>query len=944
MKTFIKFTSYISIVISLFFTTSLGANQNSFSDAKNARELIKMANEQHYQVNLRRVPARNIAQFDTVEHLHISGRSITAYWYNRLQLPNYYDKGIDEVQREFRNSNISLKIIYTPTTSDNYNRVYRQSINPGQIIYATQIAYHAPVVKNPTPQFKGFKKPSLIQGGSKVVSTQASSKPAPTSYDEGGTALLTLYVYKYAGPAKKMISLTGLTLEEAKSKLKKANFPIGYIQDMYVKTSNSKLYGKIFEQTIKEGTSVDKPQYMGVKIYEFPSIKMPDLTKGWTVAKASETGYLSLIHNYTKTYDKAKSGIIFGQSIAPGTSLVKRTLVVVKAYKYESPYDRADFIHLEQAKAVELAKQRNLEYEVITKDIFKHFNSTTLGDDFYQKQNNTVVDVLQSGNKIVFTVVKFTKTEGTMPNLLEMKCFDVVKPMYELKQQIPGLTYKTEYIPEIVYEKSDKVASTKPVAGSTIKSLDKVIIYCRRFSGDRNDAVATIPDLSKKSQKEATEVLNNLGFIKIKVVKLKEFSYIHGTVVMITGNMPFNAIGNKIAKSDTIHLYIADADAEEMYLMPNVVGQSMEDAKAILLAHGYKNIKFLDESTQYVKYSTTLGAGTVIASYPSYKAITSHDSTKELVVRLKEGEKLLSNVSLPSSKEVSNTVLVPSVKATLSETIKLMESKGLVPVVKKVAPKNLSLKGTIGSHTLPPYNTIVQKNTKVSITSYVSSVTVQNVSSYLMSNFMTGGSYTMYYTKEHAVSKLKEQGLLASISYKQTDNTSLHGKVSSQNPKANSNVAVGSTVALVVFGSAPIKPSMSANVKLSAPSYKAVEQIEEFYQSFREAYESKDEGQILSLMSDDWTSNGGGEKEDLEMNLIRTFDVFDEIQYNMSNLNIESLGNSKYKVAYSVNIVGEIYDNDIEHEEKSSVEEEVGISNGKVLILKTYGGQYWSIK
>ena len=117
-----------------------------------------------------------------------------------------------------------------------------------------------------------------------------------------------------------MINLKGLTLQEAKEKLKKSKIPIGYIQDIYAPTKNPSLYGKIFDQTIKVGTLIGKPKYIGVKIYSMPKTKMPDLTRGWSLAKAKRNRYLIVIPSYTKVLNSLTrkfEGQIFKQDVNP---------------------------------------------------------------------------------------------------------------------------------------------------------------------------------------------------------------------------------------------------------------------------------------------------------------------------------------------------------------------------------------------------------------------------------------------------------------------------------------------------------------------------------------------------------------------------------------------------------------------------------------------------
>jgi hypothetical protein len=123
-----------------------------------------------------------------------------------------------------------------------------------------------------------------------------------------------------------------------------------------------------------------------------------------------------------------------------------------------------------------------------------------------------------------------------------------------------------------------------------------------------------------------------------------------------------------------------------------------------------------------------------------------------------------------------------------------------------------------------------------------------------------------------------------------------------------------------------------------------VAQIKEFYNQFKEAYESKDEYQVVSLICDDWGANDGSSLSDLEDNLHNMFAVFDEIQYTISELSIQRDPTKTYRVSYTVAIMGRIYESDITHTEKSSVQELVKIENGTVKIVKTLNGNFWSIE
>jgi hypothetical protein len=139
-------------------------------------------------------------------------------------------------------------------------------------------------------------------------------------------------------------------------------------------------------------------------------------------------------------------------------------------------------------------------------------------------------------------------------------------------------------------------------------------------------------------------------------------------------------------------------------------------------------------------------------------------------------------------------------------------------------------------------------------------------------------------------------------------------------------------------------PTPMMNLRVSQASSNDVIKIKEFYNQFKEAYESKDEYQVVSMISGNWDSSDGNSIADLEDNLHNIFNVFDEIQYNISNITIQPDQDNMYRVSYNVAIRGIIYEADITHNEKSSVQELVQLVDGKARIIKTLNGNFWSMK
>jgi hypothetical protein len=121
--------------------------------------------------------------------------------------------------------------------------------------------------------------------------------------------------------------------------------------------------------------------------------------------------------------------------------------------------------------------------------------------------------------------------------------------------------------------------------------------------------------------------------------------------------------------------------------------------------------------------------------------------------------------------------------------------------------------------------------------------------------------------------------------------------------------------------------------------------VSALYHQFRQAYESRNDSQIMSFMGDDWEAGDGTTLSELEENLSRSFRTFDEIKYHIQNLKIELKSEGRYLVSYDVTITSRIYKRNLKHEEKSSVNEEVLIDgSGKPRIARTMNGRFWYVE
>jgi hypothetical protein len=121
-------------------------------------------------------------------------------------------------------------------------------------------------------------------------------------------------------------------------------------------------------------------------------------------------------------------------------------------------------------------------------------------------------------------------------------------------------------------------------------------------------------------------------------------------------------------------------------------------------------------------------------------------------------------------------------------------------------------------------------------------------------------------------------------------------------------------------------------------------ELRDFYQQFQEAYQAKNDSRLMSFLSDDWEAGDGTTLMDLEEYFRNMFSVFDDIQFNVSGLRLESMGPGKARAFYELQIVGRIFADNLKHEEKSSVVEDIEVIDGKVKIVRTPQGRFWYVQ
>lgn len=121
--------------------------------------------------------------------------------------------------------------------------------------------------------------------------------------------------------------------------------------------------------------------------------------------------------------------------------------------------------------------------------------------------------------------------------------------------------------------------------------------------------------------------------------------------------------------------------------------------------------------------------------------------------------------------------------------------------------------------------------------------------------------------------------------------------------------------------------------------------IRDLYNEFRNAYESRNDAKLMSFMDDDWQAGDGTTLSDLQANLRRICTGFDDIKYDIQNMKISAGSGGRFVVSYDVTITSRIFDGNLKHEEKSSVNEEVLLDkSGRPRISRTLNGRFWYVE
>lgn len=131
------------------------------------------------------------------------------------------------------------------------------------------------------------------------------------------------------------------------------------------------------------------------------------------------------------------------------------------------------------------------------------------------------------------------------------------------------------------------------------------------------------------------------------------------------------------------------------------------------------------------------------------------------------------------------------------------------------------------------------------------------------------------------------------------------------------------------------------NAAKQAASQAVVGQVQAFYAAFAKTYQQRNAGAVVDLMDKGWSAPDGTDLVDVEEMLENSFAVFDKVEYKIENLSVTPNADGTASATYTVIITGLIPNQDLVHEERSTVSDVLAKSGNQWRIMRTTSGRFW---
>lgn len=949
------------ILLCCVFLQALPANAYWLNNLehKTGSEAARMLKKAHWKFYCSHREAKSPQDFDKLSNVKIkrSNLSVSAECYSRYRVKNYVDRRrgkkttVDQVLKEFEGSPFQVKINYRITTSPYMNGVVvSQRPKPGYVFKSDAIKYTTEK-KSFNPFRNLFKKPVLNRGYSGAYPRNRSQQP---SRPVEKVIRLTAYKMK----AVVMPDLKGLTYDEAISEINKKNVPIIYTQRLEEETKDFNKHNKVFLQTTKPGTIVDKNIMLGLKVYSYKGKpKVPDVFNKnkeeavKLIKKANLTPKIKYI-DITKEYANAIShfiplaGRVKEQDKKAGTQLQSGEQVKITVYS------------LPETRMPDIA---GLEYKDGLKKMFKKIKPEI--KKYEIKYINVPAKEGKEKDKII------TKTEPAAGQ--KVKTGDLIKVYRQrtvpLMPDVIGMTEEEaekelkKFGLEVKYRgahpnpkfKTGQVYAIHPEVGREIKP-DKDI----SLTITDNDSI-TLPYVWRKTPEEAIKSLKESGYNNYVVeyvyadknAKLAKLTY-KDSIGEVTRVEP-NKQGQIVPTDTKIHLKVLKWLEDKPVEVPFLTGMTEESAVWRLKDKGLiPNITY--STTNLADYNGKVLGGQIPKPYTEVKrgtvvsfTVVGHRVNVPVVTHLTEKEAVaeLKKVGLKSKITYENTD-IKSRQGNVKEQKPAFREK-----VKSGSTVELVVYKYSNMVTVP---NLINHELNEGIKSYLKEKNLKYTVKYVDTVLTSQVNDTIFKTEPAYKTKVKEGSDITVYIHKELDEVpDVMGKTEAEAVNTLKNLDFG-VKKIYVSDAKPGIVSLQTQRPGSEPTHAAItltigktnsaeqeNKIKQIYKDLKQAYEYKEEYQITNLLTNDWESDDGSTVLDVEDNLRNKFTIYDTIQCNITDLNITKTGNNKFKASYNIEIIGKSYETGISRKEKSSVSEEVIFENENPKINRTLNGRFW---
>ena len=282
---------------------------------------------------------------------------------------------------------------------------------------------------------------------------------------------------------------------------------------------------------------------------------------------------------------------------------------------------------IEKLKAATLGYKVKEEYDNKIKE--GYVISTSEDADTVVEKNTTITIVVSRGSKDVEVQDVAGKTKDEAKKILTDAGFKV------------KLEYKADNSVEL-----DKVISTDPVAYTQAKYGDDITIYVSSGSDSTEVLVPKIVGMSTQDAAKASLEANGLKLGEVG--EMYSDTYDKGKVAKqdVEAN-------SKVPQGTTVNIWISKGP-EEKPKVPNLVGRTEDEAKALLKANG------LEAGEAKSEYSDTVASGKIISQ--TVKADSTVEKGSKVGYTVSKGPK-------PAEKPTETTPAAKKINETISKDI-----------------------------------------------------------------------------------------------------------------------------------------------------------------------------------------------------------------------------------------------------------------------------------